>query len=150
MIGLFANIVQFVELGAKLIGSAKEMRDSASGMTMENKSLEEVTTEMRKITSRLDPPTRDAKSDDEKALRRLAQECRELSDQILRLLRKIAPSKPNSTLRSIRSAIRTLKYKDELRELEEKLGKCRGQLHLQFSKLTRLVNVKTSFLGFIF
>ncbi|KAI4911316.1 hypothetical protein J4E85_011225 [Alternaria conjuncta] len=139
-IGLIANIVQFLDLGAKLIGSAKEMRDSASGMTVENKSLEEVTIEMRDLTSRLDPPTTKARSDDEKALRRLAQECHELSDQILRLLKKIAPSKPNSTLRSIRSAIRTIKYKDEMRELEDKLAKCRDQLHLQ------LVNIETSVL----
>ncbi|KAI4702617.1 hypothetical protein J4E89_010338 [Alternaria sp. Ai002NY15] len=146
-IGLIANIVQFVDLGAKLIGSAKEMRDSASGMTVENKSLEEVTVEMRDLTSRLDPPTTKAKSDDEKALRRLAQECRELSDHILRLLKKIAPSKPNSTLRSIRSAIRTIKYKDEMRELEDKLAKCRSQLHLHLSRLTKSVNVKLTLMA---
>ncbi|KAI4638616.1 hypothetical protein J4E93_009917 [Alternaria ventricosa] len=141
-IGLIANIIQFVDLGAKLVGSAKEMRDSASGMTVEDKSLEEVTIEMRDLTLRLEAPKTRASSQDERALRLLAQECRELSDQILRLLKKIAPSKPNSTLRSIRSAIRTIKYKDEMRELEEKLAKCRSQLHLHLSRLTKSVIVK--------
>jgi hypothetical protein len=141
-IGLIANIVQFVDLGAKLIGSAKEMQASASGMTTENKSLEEVTIEMRDLTLRLEPPTTEARSDDERALRRLAQECRELSERILRLLKKIASGKPNSKLHTMRSAIRNIKYKDDKRELEEKLANCRGQLHLHLSKLTRLVNLE--------
>jgi len=146
-IGLIANVIQFVDLGAKLVGSAKEMRNSVSGMTLENKSLEEVTIEMRDLTSRLEPPKTHARTQDEEALRLLAQECRELSDQILRLLRKIAPSKPNSTLRYMRSAFKNIKYKDDKRELENKLARCRSQLHLQFSKLNRLVNVRNSLLA---
>ncbi|KAI4614216.1 uncharacterized protein J4E87_009613 [Alternaria ethzedia] len=134
-IGLIANVIQFVDLGAKLVGSAKEMRNSVSGMTLENKSLEEVTIQMRDLTSRLEPPKTHARTQDEEDLRLLAQECRELSDQILRLLRKIAPSKPNSTLRYMRSAFKNIKYKDDKRELENKLARCRSQLHLQFSKL---------------
>jgi len=55
-IGFIANVIQFVDLGAKLVGSAKEMRNSVSGMTLENKSLEEVTIQMRDLTSRLEPP----------------------------------------------------------------------------------------------
>ena len=68
-IGLIANIVQLVDLGAKLISSAKEMQASASGMTIENKSLEEATTEMRDLAMRLGLPTTEAKTDDGRALR---------------------------------------------------------------------------------
>ncbi|KAI4643296.1 uncharacterized protein J4E79_011236 [Alternaria viburni] len=141
-IGLIANIVQFVDLGAKLIGSAKEIHDSTSGMTMENKSLEEVTIEMRDLTWRLKLPITDSNSQDQQALRRLAQECRELSEQILHLLKKIAPGKPNSTLGTLRSAIKNIKYNDEKKELEERLAHCRSQLHLQFSKLTSLMPLR--------
>lgn len=146
-IGLIANVIQFVDLGAKLVGSAKEMRDSASGMTLENKSLEEVTIEMRDLSSSLDPPTTNAESYDERVLRQLAQECRELSDQILRLLKKIAPTKPGSRRQIVGSLIKNQKYRKEKKELGEKLADCRKRLHLQFDKFTRLVNVTMSLLG---
>ncbi|KAI4676950.1 uncharacterized protein J4E84_009250 [Alternaria hordeiaustralica] len=135
-IGLIANIVQFVDLGAKLVGSAKEMRDSASGMTLENKSLEDVTIEMRDLSSSLDPPTTDAESYDERVLRQLARECRELSDQILRLLKKIAPTRPGSRRQIAGSLIKNQKYRKEKKELGEKLADCRRRLHLQFDKFT--------------
>ncbi|KAI4605807.1 hypothetical protein J4E83_010470 [Alternaria metachromatica] len=135
-IGLIANIIQFVDLGAKLVGSAREMRDSASGMTLENKSLEEVTIQMRDLSSSLDPPTTDAESYDERVLRQLAQECRELSDQILRLLKKIAPTRPGSKRQIAGSLIKNHQYRKEKKELGEKLADCRNRLHLQFDKFT--------------
>jgi predicted trehalose synthase len=143
-IALIANIVQFVELGAKLISSAKEMQASASGMTTENKSLEEATTEMRDLAMRLDSPTIEAKSDDGRALRCLAKQCRELSEQIIGLLKKIAPTSFNSRLRTIGSAMKNQKYRREKKELEEKLASCHGQLHLHFSRLTKLVHISTT------
>jgi hypothetical protein len=146
-IGLIANIVHLVDLGAKLISSAKEMQASASGMTTENKSLEEATTEMRDLAMRLDLPTTEAKTDDGRPLRCLAQQCRELSEQILGLLKKIAPTNSNSMLRIVGSAMKNQKYRREKRELEEKLASCRGQLHLHFSKLTRLVHISTTSFG---
>jgi hypothetical protein len=146
-IRLIANIVQFVDLGGKLISSVRERHTSVNVMTKENKSLEEVTIEIRDLTMRLDPPTTEAKSDDERALRRLVQECCELSEQILRLLKKIAPTKSNSTRRITISAFKNFKHKEEKRELEKKLANCRGQLHLHFNRLTRLVKTKTICLG---
>jgi len=139
-IGLIANIVQFVDLGAKLINSAKEIQASTNGMTMENKNLEKVTTEMRKLTMEFNPLFMDAKSEDERAIGRLAQECRDLSEQILSLLKKITPTKPSSRRQIWGSTRRNQKYKREKKGLEEKLANCRGQLHLHFSRLTRSVN----------
>jgi hypothetical protein len=136
-IGLIANVVQFVELGGKLLRSAKEMQASASGMTIENKNLEEITIEMRDLSTRLNPPTTQPKSDDERALCRLAQQCRDLSEQMLHLLKKVAPANPKSTRNIMRSTMKNYKYKNEKKELEEKLASCRSQLHLHFSKLTR-------------
>jgi hypothetical protein len=78
--GLIANIVQFVDLGGKLISSVRETQTSANVVTKENKNLEGVATEIRDLTMRLDPPTTEAKSDDERGLRRLAQECCQLSE----------------------------------------------------------------------
>ena len=145
--GLIANIVQFVDLGGKLISSVRETQTSANVVTKENKNLEGVATEIRDLTMRLDPPTTGAKSDDERGLRRLAQECCQLSEQILRLLNKIVPTKSNSTRRITISAFKNFKHKEEKRELEQKLANCRGQLHLHFNRLTRLVKIRTTCLG---
>ena len=54
---LVANIVQFVDLGGKIIRCTKEIQSSAYGMTKENKSLEDTVKEMRDLSTDLNPPT---------------------------------------------------------------------------------------------
>ncbi|CAI4215998.1 unnamed protein product [Parascedosporium putredinis] len=134
-LGLAANIVQFVEFSTKLIRASKDIYDSASGVTEENRSLESVFEELQTLAFRLTPPTTGLQTDDERALSRLAAECRILSDQMLDLLRKIKPKDPESKRQSAWSAVKDKWNEKEKKELKQRLDNCRNQLELQLNFL---------------
>lgn len=145
-LSLAAGIVQFVDFSSRLIHSAKEIHQSANGITEESKSLESVVKEMRSLSLRLDPPVTGEQGDDEKALRRLAAECRILSDQIQELLKSILPEDPTCRRQSLISALKGVWKDKEKQELERRLDSCRGQLELQLSFMMRYAQlfIKTS------
>ena len=130
-----SNMIQFVDYSIKLIQGVREIRDS--GDTKENKSLESVTSEMKRLSSKLTIPTHTPQSEDEKGLCRLAEDCQTLSGEILQLLEKIRPKDRNSVRQSVWSAFKNKLYDKKRSELETRLDKCRKQLQLQLTFLTR-------------
>jgi hypothetical protein len=95
-VSLVGNIVQFVDVGAKIIKTAREINNSKHGRTKELTSLEVSTGELRQLSRRLDVSRGDLETDDQRALRRLAQECQDLSEQLLGLIRDVAPAQTKS------------------------------------------------------
>lgn len=136
-IGLASSIVQFVDFSTKLIHGAREIYDSASSDTLENRSLEAVVGEMKRLSSKLLSPGKTHQTEEEKALRRLAAECNILSNQILHLLQKIKPKDANSMRQSTWAALKNKWHEGEKLELEKRLENCRSQLELQLNFLTR-------------
>ena len=136
-IGLASSIVQFVDFSTKLIHGAREIYDSVSGETEENRSLEAVVSEMERLSSKLLSPNNPQQTEDERALCRLAAECNILSDQILGLLEKIKPKDAKSKRQSAWAAVKNKLHEREKLELEKRLENCRSQLELQLNFLTR-------------
>lgn len=62
--------MQFVDLGGRIIRSAKGIQASADGTTREMKSLQEITAEIQDLSVRLDPHKTKLYSDDERASRK--------------------------------------------------------------------------------
>ena len=117
---LASNIVRFADLSTKLIHDAREIHDSRD--TKENKSLEAVTSEMKRLSLALSsPPAPNPENEDEKALCHLAGDCQVLSDEILQLLEKIKPKDPNSMRQSVWSAFKNKFY-------ERQKGRTREQI----------------------
>ncbi|KAF1976812.1 hypothetical protein BU23DRAFT_501277 [Bimuria novae-zelandiae CBS 107.79] len=77
-VSLAASILQFVTLDAKILSTAKEIRQSSSGMAHDDQRTADVTKEMQKLSSKLEAPATELLSDDERGLVGLASECREL------------------------------------------------------------------------
>lgn len=137
-ISLASAIVQFVDFSVtKLVDAARNIHSSASGMSLENQSIKFVLSEVKTLSLRLDPPRTGQPTDDEKALCRLAAECRILSGQILGLLEKIKPKIPNSKRQSFWSAIKAMSNDKEMKDPVQRLQDCRSQLHLELSFLMR-------------
>jgi hypothetical protein len=136
-IGLASSIVQFIDFSTKLIHGAKEIYDSAAGATEENQRLENVTAEMQTLSLKLLPPQGAQQTDDERALSRLAAECKILSDQILALLKSIKPRDLGSKRQSVWAALKSKWNEREKQELEERLKNCRSQLEIQLNFLMR-------------
>jgi hypothetical protein len=132
-IGLASNILSFIDFSAQLINGAREIYDSTTGATEDNKSREAIVSEMKKFSSKLLPPDDSQLSGDEKALCRLAAECNILSGQILDLLGKIKPKDPKSRSQSFWAALKNKVHEKEKLELEKRLENCRGQLELQLN-----------------
>jgi len=112
--------------------------DSAAGITEDNKSLESIVSEMKELSAKLLPKIGSPKSEDEKALCRVAAECNILTDQILELLGKIKPKVRNSKWQSAWAAMKNKMHEREKLELEKRLDYCRSQLELQLNFLMRL------------
>lgn len=136
-IGLASSIVQFIDYSTKLIHGAKEIYGSATGATEENQRLENVTAEMQTLSLKLLPRQDAQQTEDERALSRLAAECKILSDQILVLLKSIKPKDLNSKRQSVWAALKSKWNEREKQELEERLKNCRSQLELQLNFLMR-------------
>jgi hypothetical protein len=136
-LSLAVNIIQVIDFSAKVINTAVGIHHSTSGTTDKDQNLENVVREIQSLSNRLVPPSAAPESEDEKALYRLAGECRSLSDQILELLRKIQPEDPKSKRQASISALRNIWSAKEKSELEGRLESCRNQLHLQLSFITR-------------
>jgi len=143
-LSLAGTILQLIETGTKVVNTAKEIQDSARGMTKENESLEKVTSEMRALSLDLSLASTKAHSDDERALRCVAQECYDLTEQLLRLIQDTIPSNPGSFREALRTSFRSQRYKGSKLDLERKLADRRNQLHLHLSRLLRCAFVMTN------
>lgn len=137
VIGLVANIVQFVELGCKVLASAKELRHSTSGLTADDQRTSKMMTEMHRLSTNLGSSGKEASNADEKAIFELAFQCRDLADQILGLMGKVSIKGRGSRIGAIRSAFSKMWCAKEKQELETKLSICRSQLHLHLDYASR-------------
>ncbi|KAH0836976.1 P-loop containing nucleoside triphosphate hydrolase [Fonsecaea pedrosoi] len=142
MISLAAAIVQFVDFGAVIIQGVREVKGSISGATERNRSVEVVVSDLRNLVLKLREPHHSQQSEDEKALGRVADECKILANQILDLLQKIKAENPKSTLHVVWAVLKNQKYKRQKLELEERLESCRNHLEFQLNYLTS-AEVKT-------
>ena len=139
-IGLAANILAFIDFGAKVISTAKDIHDSATGMTREDEARKNAALEMKFFASKLLPPPDSQLDMQERVLGRLAAECHALSERILALYEKIQLKDSHSKRQALRAALKSKFYEKERQDLQDALNHCRGQLHLQLHWLTRYVS----------
>lgn len=131
-IGLASNIVSFVDFGTNLLSTAWDIYNSTSGGFSGNRSYESVAHQMDIFARSLLVP--DSFSGKDKALCALAQECRDLAIQILKLLQKVRPKDPKAKGQVAWSAVKSLKCDKKRLELQERLDNCREQLALQLNE----------------
>jgi hypothetical protein len=136
-IGLAANIIQFVDLGHKILANAKEIWDSSSGLTRDDQRTTDMATEMSMLSSKLETLRNEPGDADNEALFKVASECRKLSNEVLELLKKSSAKTPGSKREALQSSVRRKRYTPKLRELERKLQECLSHLHLHLAYASR-------------
>lgn len=139
-ISLVASIIAFVDFGTELISAAREI--SITGMTKTNAQIEFLSTNMEALL--IDLETRkpaSAMSVDELRLSKLAEECQGISQDLRKLLDKIRARDPKSKRQRFASIVKDVWMKNEKQDLEDRLDKCRQQLHLQLSQSSRFVGM---------
>jgi hypothetical protein len=142
-LGLAVNVLTLIELGAKILRGAKDVRATTSGITEENRTRELLVKDMTALSDRLIAPDDSNLSEEEKELCKLAQESRSLSAQLLELLGKIQAKAPKSKADSLWSVLKDRYYEGDKQALEQRLDRCRSQMHFQLSFWTRSVSLPT-------
>jgi hypothetical protein len=130
-LGVASNILTFIDFSQKLISSSCEVYSSTTGATDENVDLRLLTHDLQALTERLcfDGDAISAAADSDAAsLRDLASKCRGLSNDLLKLLRRLETKNEKSRLESFRVALRSLQKKGELESLEKRLSMYRRQI----------------------
>ncbi|KAL8364921.1 hypothetical protein RB595_003961 [Gaeumannomyces hyphopodioides] len=138
-IGLVSSIITFVDLGQKLVSQANEVRKSASGSTADDERTNTLAEEMAAFALKLETAAQpeDCTEGNERALARLAKECRGTSAEIQAVLDKRQLKGKKSFWRAFKAAARSKMTDEELLRLQGRLSDHRAQLHLQFDHFKR-------------
>jgi len=137
-IGLVANIAQIISLGTILYKTTKEIKNSQRGMADATKHSHMLANVAQDLSFQLGNFEGRELNENEKALQLLAQECYDLSQDIIGITESLrANSKFLSSLAVWLLAFRTLKRNEEKQVLEKRLRACSVQLGLQLTYISR-------------
>ncbi|KAM7218002.1 hypothetical protein V8F06_006685 [Rhypophila decipiens] len=135
-IGLASGILSFVTFSSKLINGAIKIHNTEDGRLDDNRTLELVVEEMRRLSERLLTWDDSRLACEDNGLRLLARECYNLSKELIAMLKRLKPKDATSKTQSLWSAVKNVIHDKEKVELEQKLERCRSQLELQITFLT--------------
>ncbi|KAK8097485.1 hypothetical protein PG984_016624 [Apiospora sp. TS-2023a] len=138
--GAASAIITFLDFGATIVKTAKEIHASASGASKNNEDLEDLTKKMEEISLDLKPSKSPPDlSISEKAFLEVCEECRSLSTELLNVLNDVKSKTPSSKRSSLTATIRNIRPKNtnKLKELESKLERCTKMFQVQLMRLTR-------------
>lgn len=131
-IGLIGNIITFIDYGIKITSKAKEIKASASGVTVRNADLNSLAIHIKEQATiiALKRPTAPADAF-EAGLMGQANECLLLSTQLQELIQRITSSKPGSRRQNMKAIYRNYVRNEEKDGLAKKLHDCKSRLQLQ-------------------
>ncbi|KAF8242595.1 hypothetical protein K440DRAFT_638874 [Wilcoxina mikolae CBS 423.85] len=123
-VGLVSNIVQFVDFASKILSKSRQLCLSADGVLSENVDTESVTQHL------LDLPTGLQGGAGDPALEKLCLSCNEVAEELLCVLGKLKVEGKNGTWKSLRKALKSMRSKEEIEEIEKRLAAFREELSL--------------------
>ncbi|KAK1635619.1 hypothetical protein BDP81DRAFT_450488 [Colletotrichum phormii] len=139
-LGLAAAIIQFVEFGAKLVSNSREIYVSTDGRTKEHETLDEICSDLRFLVDDIDEaadlagePTK--RIDEEVALRKLAEKCRNTALELQSLLKSLYCT-PGGRVASLKQALRAAWGKRKVDDVEARLKEYRQELMTHLVAIT--------------
>ncbi|KAI1096649.1 hypothetical protein F5B19DRAFT_144 [Rostrohypoxylon terebratum] len=142
-LGLAANVLQFVDFTAELIGISNELRNNAA--SSENRDYRVIATHLESLSQKISNSAQAISqnsttvSQEEKALQPVADKCCELAKNLLKRLDTcgIKAGQTTSRLQRAKGAIKTIWNKREIREISSRLEYFRSELILHYAFVTR-------------
>lgn len=131
IVGLASSILTFVQFGTKVIQCAHHAK-----LKEDTEAIDVTVSELQRLCMALDPDSV-PENENEKALYRLAEGCKTVSEEIIDLLGKIKPRDCSSKIQNMSSAIKLKLYERQLSEKETRLNSYQKQLELQLSYMSR-------------
>ncbi|KAF2183956.1 hypothetical protein K469DRAFT_634657 [Zopfia rhizophila CBS 207.26] len=135
-IGLAANIVQFVEFGARLLSEANEVYHSTTGLTNEHVELQDIAENLKQMVNRLNTPYHDLSRKSLSSfhpagveINGIASSAKTVADDLIAVIQKLKVNDASKRgWRSFRQALSTLWNKDKIENLQKRLDALRNQL----------------------
>ena len=140
IVGLVANIVQFVDFSGKLISKSAELYQSGEGALAENVDIETVTNDLVLLNSKIKNGTPSG----DRALETLCISCTCVAAELLAALDKVKVKGNRQRWQSIRQALRSVWSKEDIQGLERRLARFREELNLHVVVRLRCVPVSLS------
>ncbi|KAE8440326.1 hypothetical protein EG329_008775 [Mollisiaceae sp. DMI_Dod_QoI] len=133
-IGLASSLITFVDFSWSLVAGAHEIYTSVNGTTSEHDHINNVIEDLQELSDDLGTGAL-GDSKHEKALKRLAFQCSELSDELLGILRKLRVTEKNSKWKAIKAKWGSMRKRDEISSIRERLGEYRSQILLHLNMM---------------
>jgi hypothetical protein len=140
-LGIAGNVAQFIDFGLKATSKAREIHQSARGVTAENADLELITKDLVAVNAQL--YTSVGSSGDAEALEELCQRCAKTADQLISALESFKIKGTKTKWKSARKALKTLWGREAVEEMKSRLLGFREELKLHL--LVRLKYMTNNF-----
>jgi hypothetical protein len=133
--------VQFVDFSGKLVGKFWDLYRSG-GALAENVDLEQVTEDLHNLSEKLadapQPKTyTNSPTKDELALQKLASSCKEVSSELLSLLRDLKVQGTHQKWQSLRQALKSIRKSSKIEYFRNKLDRLQNQLNSRLLAIMR-------------
>jgi len=128
-VGLVGNIIQFLQLGAQVVCTTKEIGSSAKGLTKDASDLANLTEGLQKVCSDLVAKAGNLPRSSG-SLEALAGDCIESAQQLIDALISIKSHAPTSKWKSFHAALKSIWRASHVKAMQQKLQEYRSQLTL--------------------
>jgi hypothetical protein len=135
-VGFAASILQFIDFSWGLIAGTYEVYKSATGTTFENAHISTVVDDLERVTDGLISDF-EGKTKHEKELCKLADKCHDLSQDLLKLLKKLQVSEKISKWKSLKVKVASMRKEKEIASIEDRLDKYRSQILIRLNFMLR-------------
>lgn len=135
-VGLASGIIQLIDFAWRITSGSIEIYNSASGTTKENADIGNVIEDLIDLSDELDTEG-PGNSKHERALKRLAANCVSLSEELLEILQKLKASEKNPKWSALVAKWNSMRKKDDIASIEERLGEYRSQILMRLTMLMR-------------
>lgn len=136
ILGLAASIVQFVDIGHKLVTGVKEVYDSTNGVLTSMEDMKLIADDIQNAATEIKGSSPFSQS--ERAIVNVAQRSLDLANELQQKLKhlEIRPDRSRK-VEAARVTLQSFWQRKDIKELDERLSKIYGQLQSRMATITR-------------
>jgi len=128
-LGLEASVINFISFSWGIIDGAAEIYRLANGVLTENDRVRTVIGDLNRIVEDLsEGKSIQSQTKAEQAIKDLAEDCKEDSDALLKLLDKLKVEGRRTAWKSVKTKFKSLMSADEVDALKERLQEYRSEI----------------------
>lgn len=135
-LGLASNILQVIDFSYKLVSGAKEITNSATGVSAQHETFETVSHSLLQLVSDVDGPS---SSQIPLEIRTLAAQTRDLAQSFIAELDKLKPKEPKRAWSGFIQAMKEANKSDKLLALNKRLNMLQRSLNSHLLNMMSMI-----------